>query len=184
MKKKNLLFILLIFIYCFGCSTKPENTDTASITLDTIAMKKAFLQSIKDKPVALYILKNASNMEVAITNYGGRIVAMVVPDKGGKPTDVVLGYDSLEHYITKPEAFFGAIIGRYGNRIAKGKFELDGNAYQLPINNGVNSLHGGPNGFHNQVWNAQQLSDRVFVKRWRGRLSWQFECKSYLYFEG
>lgn len=163
MKKKNSFFVLLIVISCIGCSTKPENKDTASITLDTIAMKKSFLQSIRENPVALYILKNDANMEVAITNYGGRIVAMVVPDKNGKPTDVVLGYDSLEHYITKPEAFFGAIIGRYGNRIAKGKFGLDGNAYQLPINNGINSLHGGPNGFHNQVWNAQQLSDRVLV---------------------
>jgi aldose 1-epimerase len=88
---------------------------------------------------------------------------MLVPDSKGKLVDVVLGYDSLKHYITKPEAYFGAIIGRYGNRIAKGKFELDGIAYQLPVNNGINSLHGGPNGFHNQVWATQQLSDRILV---------------------
>jgi aldose 1-epimerase len=161
-KKVNLLF-LIVTVFFIGCSNKPLNTDVSDVTLDTVSLKNAYSQNIKDQPVSIFILKNANNMQVAITNYGGRVVSMLVPDSKGKLVDVVLGYDSLKHYITKPEAYFGAIIGRYGNRIAKGKFELDGIAYQLPVNNGINSLHGGPNGFHNQVWATQQLSDRILV---------------------
>ena len=163
MKKQLFLPVFIFFICCIGCEQKPANGDSGNLVIDTIALKNAYKENINNQQVALFILKNAGNMQVAITNYGGRVVAMLVPDKAGKLTDVVLGYDSVLSYVSKPEAFFGAIIGRYGNRIAKGKFELDGNKYQLPVNNGVNSLHGGPKGFHNQVWNAEQLSDHALV---------------------
>lgn len=96
-------------------------------------------------------LTNSNGMKAIIMHYGGRVVSLYVPDRNGKLDDVVLGYDSANQY---PEGnpYFGALIGRYGNRIAKGKFTLDGKEYQLAVNNGVNALHGGPNGFHNVLW--------------------------------
>ena len=95
-------------------------------------------------------------MEVKITNYGGIIVSIKVPDKAGNIGDVVLGFDNLENYI-KESPYFGAIIGRYGNRIARGKFELNGKEYQLAINNGVNHLHGGIKGFDKVLWTAEEV---------------------------
>ena len=109
---------------------------------------------------ALYVIKNEAGMEVCFTNFGGRIVSIMVPDKDGNMTDVCLGHDNIADY----EKFgaegcnFGALIGRYGNRIAKGQFTLDGESYQLPINNGPNSLHGGgPIAFHNRIWEAEPI---------------------------
>lgn len=122
----------------------------------------AFQQTIEGKSTDLFVLKNKNNMQVAITNYGGRIVSIVVPDKNGNPTDVVIGFDNIAGYIA-PEPYFGAIIGRYGNRIAKGKFMLNGQEYTLPINNGPNSLHGGVKGFSNQVWEAEQTNDTTLI---------------------
>ncbi|GAA4315680.1 galactose mutarotase [Mucilaginibacter gynuensis] len=125
-----------------------------------IPEKKNFEATINDKQVELYVLKNKSGAEAAITNYGGRLVSLLVPDNKGVLTDVVLGYDSLKSYQKPKEPFFGAIIGRYGNRIAKGKFTLDGKTYQLDINDGVNTLHGGLKGFYAQVFDAKQVDDQ------------------------
>ncbi|MES2005870.1 MAG: aldose epimerase family protein [Bacteroidota bacterium] len=163
MKRQYSLMLLSFLSLFMACTNKPAGKEAGSSLTDTAAMKSAYGQIVKNKPVSLYLLKNKNNMQVAITNYGGRIVALQVPDNKGVLTDVVLGYDSLQHYLSKPEAFFGALIGRYGNRIAKGSFTIDGTAYHLPINNGVNSLHGGPGGFHNQVWDAQQENDHTLV---------------------
>ncbi len=160
MNKYSPLAIFSFVSFLVACTNPSGSKDATVAVLDTTALKNAYHQIVKDKPVALYILKNKNNMQVAITNYGGRIVALQVPDSKGVFTDVVLGYDSLQHYLSKPEAYFGALIGRYGNRIAKGQFALDGTTYQLPVNNGANSLHGGPQGFHNQVWDAQQDGDQ------------------------
>jgi len=96
-------------------------------------------------------------MEVSITNYGGAVVSLKVPDKAGKLADVVLGYDDLPGYVTDA-AFFGALIGRYANRIAQGKFTLNGTSYSLAKNNGENSLHGGVKGFNKRVWTAKDVS--------------------------
>lgn len=115
-----------------------------------------FTKTVGGKPVSLYYLRNSKGMEVAITNYGGRIVSLIVPDQNGKPTDVVSGYNTLDEYLNNPEEYFGALIGRNGNRIAKGKFKLDGKEYTLATNNGPNHLHGGPGGFHKAVWDARQ----------------------------
>ncbi|MDR2474015.1 MAG: galactose mutarotase [Tannerella sp.] len=112
------------------------------------------------KITALYVLKNAKGMEACITNYGGRIVSIMVPDKNGKPTDVVLGYDNIGSYLAS-DGNFGALIGRYGNRIANGKFSLDGIEYTLPQNNNGHCLHGGPKGFHTKVWDATQIDNRT-----------------------
>ena len=105
----------------------------------------------------LYVLKNSGKLQAAITNYGARVVSLLVPDKNGVLTDVAVGYDSIGLYVHQPETYFGAIVGRYGNRIAKGKFTQDGKEYQLAINNAPNTLHGGPTGFDRRVWKAERL---------------------------
>lgn len=108
-------------------------------------------------PVSLYTLTNAKGMVVKLTNFGGIITQVNVPDKNGAMADVVLGYNDLTPYFTK-SPFFGALIGRYGNRIAKGKFTLDGRSYQLATNNKENALHGGVMGFYNKLWTAESFS--------------------------
>ena len=108
----------------------------------------------------LYVLQNKAGMEVCFTNFGGRIVSIMVPDKDGNMTDVCLGHDNIADYekYGAEGCNFGALIGRYGNRIAKGQFTLDGESYQLPINNGPNSLHGGgPIAFHNRIWKVNPI---------------------------
>jgi len=110
-----------------------------------------------------YILRNHHGMSASFTSYGARLVSLTVPDKHGKPTSVVLGFKDDEGYKNSTEPYFGATIGRYGNRIAKGKFTLDGKAYQLTINNGPNTLHGGTHGFQSKAWNAEKLNDSTIV---------------------
>lgn len=105
--------------------------------------------------MGLYTLKKGS-IKAQFTNYGARLVALWVPDKNGNATDVVLGYGSVKEYVESNDPYFGAIVGRFGNRIAKGQFELNGKRYQLPTNNGPNTLHGGKKGFQNVVWNVVQ----------------------------
>jgi aldose 1-epimerase len=114
---------------------------------------EGFHRTIDGSPVDLYTLKNSNGLEATITNYGGIVVSLMVPDKNGKLGDVVLGYDNLNDYIGHTP-YFGALIGRYGNRIAKGRFIIDGVEYQLAQNNDVNALHGGRRGFDKSVWQA------------------------------
>ena len=109
----------------------------------------------------MFILKNKKGMEVAVTNYGCAILSIMVPDKDGKYANVVLSYGTLDALMHGPEPFLSTTIGRYGNRIAKGKFTLYGEEHSLTINNGPNSLHGGPTGFHARVWDAEQLEEGV-----------------------
>ena len=117
---------------------------------------EAFRRTIDGSPVDLYTLKNTNGLEATITNYGGIVVSLTVPDKNGKLGDVVLGYESLNDYIGN-SPYFGALIGRYGNRIAKGRFTINGVDYQLAQNNAENSLHGGRKGFDKVVWQAEKL---------------------------
>lgn len=126
-----------------------------------ILERKAFQAELNGKKTDLYILKNKNNVEMAVTNYGGFVVSVMVPDKNGKFSDVVLGHDSLSDYLNTPEPYLGSLVGRYGNRIAKGKFTLDGKEYTLAINNGPNSLHGGLTGFNAVVWDAVQLNSQT-----------------------
>lgn len=162
MKKLQCIAVLAITALLAQCTSAPaDKTTTAATVLDTTVLKAAYETTVDNKAVQLYILKNSGGVQAAITNYGGRVVALVVPDKNGVMTDITLGYDSLNHYRTRSETYFGALIGRYGNRIAKAKFSLNGKTYQLAANNGVNSLHGGPKGFHNQVWDAVQKDDHT-----------------------
>jgi aldose 1-epimerase len=116
-------------------------------------------------PVDLFTLTNDNGIQARITNYGGIVVSLLAPDRNGALADVVLGYDTLDEYIAV-NPFFGALVGRYGNRIAKGKFQLDGVTYALAQNNGVNHLHGGPAGFNRVVWQAEivDAADGVALK--------------------
>src|SRR5258707_9583105 len=117
---------------------------------------EAFHRTIDGSQVDLYTLKNANGLEATITNYGGIVVSLKVPDKNGKPGDVVLGYDTLNDYIGSTP-YFGALIGRYANRIAKGRFSIHGLEYQLAQNNDSNALHGGRKGFDKVVWQAEKV---------------------------
>jgi len=120
---------------------------------------KRFEGELNGKSTGLYILKNTNGVEAAITNYGARIVALAVPGRDGKPVDVVTGFDSLDGYLNAKEKYHGAIVGRYANRIARGRFTLNGKSYQLDINNPPNHLHGGFDGLHQQVWTVIDHSD-------------------------
>ena len=123
-----------------------------------------FDTTIQNKPVQLFTLKNQNGMEVCITNYGGRVVSLVVPDKEGNPTDVVLGFDNIAQYadtLNSPTDY-GSSVGRYANRIKNGKFSLNGTEYQLKQNDGPNCLHGGgTTGWMNQVYDAEQVGDSI-----------------------
>ena len=144
---KLLTFALLLFLALVSCDQKNSKS---------VIQPEAFQKTIDGKQVALYTLKNKNGLEMAVTNYGGRVVSLLVPDKNGKMEDVVLGYESIDGYISANEQYFGASIGRYGNRIAKGNFKIDSVDYKLAINNTPNSLHGGPKGFSSKVWDAVQ----------------------------
>jgi aldose 1-epimerase len=125
--------------------------------------KEAFGKMADGTRVEKYTLSNVHGMEVSIITYGGAVQSIKVPDKDGKLGDVALGFDNLEDYLKSNNPYFGALIGRYGNRIAKGQFVLDGKTYQIPANNGPNALHGGPKGFDKQVWAATPITDSGWV---------------------
>ena len=161
--------IVCLSIFQFACNNQsgdkqPDKkmNDTISAVAAALPAVTAFEQTVDGKQVSLYKLKNAKGIQVAITNYGARLVSLLVPDKKGKLTDVIIGFDNITDFVsTTTDFYFGAIIGRYGNRIAKAKFKIDGVEYKLAANNGVNSLHGGPKGFENQVWDAKPLEENA-----------------------
>jgi aldose 1-epimerase len=122
--------------------------------------KQSFGKTADGQNVDLYTLRNVHGVEAKITNYGGIVTSLKVPDRRGKFDDVVLGFNDLDSYL-KGHPYFGAIIGRYGNRIAKGRFTLNGVEYKLAVNNGENTLHGGIKGFDKVVWTAQDSKTRL-----------------------
>ena len=127
----------------------------------SVLKKDDFQKVVDDKPVDLFILTNSSGMEMSIINYGAKIVSLHVPDRNENLTDVVLGHNSIDEYLLSKEPYFGAICGRTCNRIAKGRFKLDGWEYQLAVNNGPNNLHGGVKGFNAVVWDALQTDGQT-----------------------
>ena len=137
-----------------GCMQKK----TAALNIQ----KAPFGQTRDGQPVDVYTLTNANGLQVRIMNYGAIVVSLDVPDRNGKIADVTLGYDSLGGYL-KETPYFGAIVGRYGNRIAKGEFRLNGVKYRLAKNNGANHLHGGIKGFDKVVWNAEPIKQENAV---------------------
>ena len=144
-----------VMLLASACTGKQASEKTAS------GLEPAnFRTEVDGKQTDLFVLKNKNGMEVCITNFGGRIVSVMVPDKDGVMRDVVLGFDSIQDYIKFPSDF-GATIGRYANRINQGKITVDGVEYQLPRNNYGHCLHGGPKGYQYQVFDARQLSSQV-----------------------
>ncbi|MCG8578981.1 MAG: galactose-1-epimerase, partial [Bacteroidales bacterium] len=135
------LFVSLILTGVFASNTMAWNPVSASDL-----NPENFKSKVEGKETALYTLKNGS-LHMTVTNYGGRIVSLHVPDKDGNLADVVLGFNSIEEYLKATEPYHGALIGRVGNRIAEGQFQLNETTYNLPLNNGPNHLHGGPKGF-------------------------------------
>jgi len=134
---------------------------TMTVTAEpTSVTKEAFGKMPDGTAIDIYTLKDGK-IEVRIMTYGAIVVSLKAPDRNGKVADLVLGFDSLDGYAGGNKAFFGAIVGRYANRIAHGTFELDGKKYSLPKNNGENSLHGGTRGFDKVVWQGKQIADGV-----------------------
>ena len=163
MKRNALLLISgIIIISLFSCkwNIKKNENDTAE-TIKHSIMKAPF-GTVDNMNVFLYTLTNKNGIAVKITNYGGIITSIIIPDRNGQQGDIVLGYDSLNQYVAN-NPYFGAIVGRYANRIAKGKFMLEGKTYKLAINNGNNSLHGGIKGFDKVVWESAELEDSTSV---------------------
>ena len=123
--------------------------------------KCAFAAIVNGKSIDLFTLQNQSGTSAQITNYGGRVVSIWVADNNGKFDDVVLGFSNIDDYFSSSEKYFGALIGRYGNRIAKGKFNLEDKEYSLSRNNGLNHLHGGHKGYHEVIWDAKQVDSQT-----------------------
>lgn len=151
-----LLLAALIFTASCNSSSNHGGHNTTGLDSGRISAK-AFEKKIDGKEVHLYTLENNSGCKALITNYGGRLVSLLVPDKNQKLVDVVAGFNSVDGYQQSTEPYFGATIGRYGNRIAKGKFTLAGKVYTLFTNNGPNTLHGGKKGYQDVVWDAKVL---------------------------
>jgi len=151
MKRYLALLIALGVTLATGCSTcccKSSGDKAMTIQQEPFGTTK------DGKPVTLYTLRNKNGVEAKITNYGGIVVSLTAPDRNGQFADIVLGYDNLAGYL-KETPYFGCLVGRYGNRIAKGKFTLDGKTYTLATNNGPNALHGGLVGFDKVLWKAR-----------------------------
>ena len=149
---KNFVLIIISFFFLGNCKN-PKNDN--KMRKNKVSITKSFYGKTKDnKKIDLYSFKNKNGMQVDIINYGGIITSLKVPDKNGETENIVLGYNKLEDYINE-NPYFGSIIGRYGNRIAKGKFNLNGNQYTLATNNDENHLHGGNIGFDKVIWDAE-----------------------------
>jgi aldose 1-epimerase len=154
----GLISLALLNVQCKSEKKADTNTITVEEMKNPVTItKEPFGTTTDNIPVDKYTLKNEKGMEISVITYGGIITSWTAPDKNGNYQDIALGYDSLEQY-EKSSPFFGALIGRYGNRIAKGKFTLDGTEYQLATNDGQNHLHGGVKGFDKVVWTASESS--------------------------
>jgi len=147
------LYLLLIFTFLIACENstmkKQNSSQNLTITSEVIA-------SFENQDVSLYTLTNSHGMEVQIMNFGGIIRSIKVPDHNGKIEDVALGFNTFQEYLGE-HPYFGTLIGRYGNRIAKGSFSIDGQQYKLATNNGENSLHGGLKGFDKKIWTDELI---------------------------
>lgn len=155
-KMKTLLFstVILALSAMLGCQSNSTNESQNKPKEMKASISKSAWGTMPDgKAIDLYTLTNKNGLEAKITNYGGIVVSLKTPDKNGKMEDIVLGFDSLDEYV-KSSPYFGCIVGRYGNRIAKGQFELQGKVYHLAKNDGENHLHGGIKGFDKVVWEA------------------------------
>jgi aldose 1-epimerase len=145
-----------------GWQDAPGAGSTARQVSSKAGVTRSSFGTVSGQNVELFTLRNAHGIEVKATNYGAIITSIVTPDRTGRPGDIVLGFDALDAYLKDPP-YFGAVVGRYGNRIAKGRFTLDGRTYRLATNNGPNHLHGGLKGFDKVVWKAEPVSEGTGV---------------------
>ncbi len=145
-----------------ACNNTIQSTNTMNDSLKNRLDTLAFRKVVSGKQIRSYEIGNGQ-ITAHFTNYGGRIIGLWVPDKDGVSTDVVVGFGSIDNYLNSTEPYFGATIGRYGNRIAKGKFTLDGVEYNVPLNNGQNALHGGKKGFQDVIWDVEQPDGKTLI---------------------
>lgn len=160
MKSKHLLWVLAI-VALAACTNKQQEVSSEVTTLSGL-VRSDFKSVVNGDSTDLFVLTNANGVEVTLTNYGARIVSVMVPDREGNLQDVVLGFDNIDDYVNTDNNF-GATIGRYGNRIANGLITVDGVEYQLPQNNFGHTLHGGPEGYDRQVFDAEQIDNQSIV---------------------
>lgn len=160
-KKQIPIYVFIVLTMLYSCKENTEKQETKEV--NTMQENKTTTTSVSDfgkmpdgKLVKAYTLKNDSDVEVTVINYGGIITSIKVPDRNGNIEEIALGFDSLTPYLAG-SPYFGALIGRYGNRIAKGRFELDGKSYDLAVNNGENHLHGGEKGFDKVFWDIEEV---------------------------
>jgi aldose 1-epimerase len=158
---KGIIIVLIGLTGLFtGCKNKPAN-DTEKSDTGTVFLKPGITENpfgnFEGKPVTEYTITNADGIQVSVINYGGTVTSILTPDKNKVPGNVVLGFDSLGGYLQKGNPYFSSLIGRYGNRIAHGKFTLDGKEYTLAGNNYGNSLHGGTKGYDKVYWDIKRL---------------------------
>ncbi|MEP7373173.1 MAG: aldose epimerase family protein [Chitinophagaceae bacterium] len=160
MKKQIQLLSLISLLFLAACNneSKPGAEEPTKETIMKYSIGEEPFGVYQGETITKYTLTNAGGMQVGIINYGGTITDIVTPDKAGNKGNVVLGFDSLSGYLQKGNPYFGALIGRYGNRIANGKFTLDGKQYTLAGNDHGNSLHGGLKGYDKVVWKAEKLA--------------------------
>lgn len=160
MKKivQTLMVAFLAFTVFAGCNNANKEKEEVSPAATTQKVTSVDWGTADGKKVYLYTLTNKNNVKVTISNYGGTVTSFITPDKNGNKSNIILGFDSLAGYLAKPP-YFGATIGRYGNRIAKGTFKIDTTTYTLAKNNGENHLHGGDKGFDKVVWDATPAKD-------------------------
>ena len=156
---KKLFYLVASLSILISCNNAPKETTKETNETKSASMQKVFFGTVGNDSIYQFKLQNAKGTEVFIMNYGGTITNLLVADKNGQKGDVVLGFDSLSGFLQKGNPYFGALIGRYGNRIANGKFTLDGKTYALATNNNGNHLHGGIKGFDKVVWNVDAASD-------------------------
>ncbi|MDL2243463.1 galactose mutarotase [Bacteroidales bacterium OttesenSCG-928-J19] len=157
---KSLLYLCILLLGFASCKKTGDSEQGAANKTQSGLELAAFDKEVNGKPNKLYTMTNSQGMEVTVINFGARIVSILVPDKNHEMKDVVLGFDNIDSYVNNPSDF-GAAIGRYGNRIANGQFELDGVTYTLPKNNGENTLHGGPTGFQYQMFDINQVDTQT-----------------------
>jgi aldose 1-epimerase len=162
---KKIQWLLISFVlFNAACNNndstenKPDKKEAATSDMKAGITEKPF-GTFEQKPVTEYTITNAHSMQVSVINYGGTVTKLITPDRSGAMGDVVTGFESLDGFLQKGVPYFGALIGRYGNRIANAKFTLDGKTYSLPANNNGNSLHGGDKGYDKVYWNIEKAGD-------------------------
>lgn len=164
MKKNSLIALGLASVALFSCQSTQKNASTQDSTAQqTTDSTGTFAGEIEGNKIDLYTLTNPQRIKATFTNFGARIVSLQVPDKDGKLVDVVLGFNTAAEYNNPKEGYYGAVVGPFGNRIAKGKFTLNGKEYTLPQNNGGHTLHGGNKGVHFQNWTGEQTNDSTIT---------------------